>query len=181
MKRLRGRGDIVERFVRDAAGEGGVAGDGDDMLVRARLVAAHGHAERGGEGRAGVPGAVAVVLALAAQQEPVQAIVLAHGVEAVPAAGEELVHVALVAHVEDELVLRRVEDTVQRDGQLDHAEVRPEVAADGAGVILGQNADQFLAHFLGENGQVGFIELLDIGGRIDLVEKTHGNKRGFLK
>ena len=44
--------------------------------------------------------------------------------EAIAPAGEELVHVALVADVEDELVLRRVEDAVQRDGQLDDAEVR---------------------------------------------------------
>ena len=42
-------GDVVERFVGDAAGEGGVAGDADDVLVRAAQVAPHGHAERGAD------------------------------------------------------------------------------------------------------------------------------------
>ena len=37
--------------------------------------------------------------------------------------GEHLVDVALVADVEDELVLRRVEDPMEGDGQLDHPEI----------------------------------------------------------
>ena len=89
--------------------------------------------------RAGVAGAVAVVLALGAQQEAVEPLILAHGVEAVAAAGEELVDVALVADIEDEFVLRRLEDAVQGDGQFDDAEIRPEVAADGIRVVLGKN------------------------------------------
>ena len=35
-----------------------------------------------------------------------------------------------MAHVEEQLVLGRVEGAVQRDGQFHHAEVRPEMAAD---------------------------------------------------
>ena len=45
------------------------------------------------------------------------------------APGEQLVHVALVAGVEDDRVVRRVEHAVDRDRQLDDAEVRPEVPA----------------------------------------------------
>ena len=52
--------------------------------------------------------------------------------EAVGAAGEHLVGVALVGGVEDDAVARRVEDAVQGDRGLDDAEVRPEVAAGGA-------------------------------------------------
>ena len=48
--------------------------------------------------------------------------------EVVPA-GQQLVHVGLVAGVEDDRVPRRVEDAVQRDGELDDAEVGAEVAA----------------------------------------------------
>ena len=55
----------------------------------------------------------------------------------------------------------------------------PEMAADGTGVILGEDVDEFFAHLLGEEGQVLLIEFLDVGGRIDLVEKTHG--LNFLK
>ena len=43
--------------------------------------------------------------------------------------GEHLVHVALVAGVPDQRIARRIEDPVQGDGQLHHAEVRPEVPA----------------------------------------------------
>ena len=121
--------DVVQRLVADAAGEGGVARDDDDVLVRAAQVAPDGHAERGGERGAGVARAVAIVLALGAEEEAVQALVLPHGVDAIEPAGEHLVDVALVADVEDELVLRRVEDAMERDGQLDDAEVRPEMAA----------------------------------------------------
>src|SRR5687768_17724944 len=44
-------------------------------------------------------------------------------------AGEDLVAVRLVAHVPDQPVDRRVEDVVQRDGELDRAQVRGQVPA----------------------------------------------------
>jgi len=65
--------DVVKRLVTDPAGECGVARDCDDMLVRARAVASHRHAQRGGERRARMARAVTVVLALAPEQEAVQA------------------------------------------------------------------------------------------------------------
>ncbi len=109
-------GDVVERLKGDAVGEGGVAGDGDDVLVAAGQVAGHGHAQSGGKRGAGVTGAVAVVLALGAQHEAVEAAGLADGAKAVAAAGEDLVDVGLVADVEEDFVFRRVEDGVQTRG-----------------------------------------------------------------
>ena len=50
-----------------------------------------------------------------------------------------------MAHVPDEFVRRRVEDAVQGNGQLDHAEVRADMAAG-----LGQPGDDFLPDFAGE-------------------------------
>ena len=97
-------GDVVEGFERDAVGEGGVAGDGDDVFFAAGEIARHCHAERRGERGAGVTCAVAVVLALGAQHEAVEAAGLADGCKAVEAAGEDLVNVGLVADVEEELV-----------------------------------------------------------------------------
>ena len=44
-------------------------------------------------------------------------------------AGQDLVRIGLVADVPDDAVVRRVEDVVQRDRQLDRAEVRRQVAA----------------------------------------------------
>jgi len=47
-------------------------------------------------------------------------------------AGEHLVHVRLVPGVPHDRVVRRLEHAVQRDGQLDHAKVRPKMAAGAA-------------------------------------------------
>jgi hypothetical protein len=68
-----------------------------------------------------------VVLGLGAARVPGQAALHPQPVEVV-AAGEQLVHVRLVPGVEDDRVLRGVEDPVQRDRELDDAEVRPEVS-----------------------------------------------------
>ena len=91
--------------------------------------------------------AVRVVLALAAQEKSVEPLVLANRVEPVEAAGEELVDIALVADIENKLVPWRVEDAVQCNRQLDHAKIRPQMAAG-----LGEDANQFLADFLGQVG-----------------------------
>ena len=122
-------GDIVERFKSNAASERRIARHADDMLVGTEAVPGGGHAERGGEGGAGVTRAVAVMFALAAEQEAVQSLVLADRGKAIESAGEELVDIALVADIEEELVARRVEDSVQSEGELHDAEVRAEMAA----------------------------------------------------
>ena len=117
-------GDVVERFEGDAVGEGGVAGDGDHVLMAAGKVAGHGHAQRGRQRGACVAGAVAIVLALGAQHEAVEAAGLADGLKAIEAAGEDFVDVGLVADVEEDFVFRRIENRVQSDSELDDAEVR---------------------------------------------------------
>jgi hypothetical protein len=113
------------------------------------------------------------MLALCAQEEAIEAAVLAHGGEAVPASGEEFVDVALVADIEYEFVVGGIKDAVESDGELYDAQIGSQMAAYGAGVVLGEDVDEFFPDLLGQYGQVLLIELLDIGGRIDLVEKTH--------
>ena len=54
---------------------------------------------------------------------------------------QELVHVGLVAGVEDEGVVRRGEDPVQRDRELDHAEIGAEVTAGARHVLHEEVAD----------------------------------------
>ena len=67
------------------------------------------------------------------------------------AAGEELVHIADVAGVEDEGVSRAVEDAMQRDRQFDDAEIRPQVSpragdlADEEGPDLVGQLDQLIS------------------------------------
>ena len=79
-----------------------------------------------------------VVLGFGAVRVAGQAALLAQGAE-VLASGEELVHVGLVAGVEDDAVAGGIEDPVDRDGEFDDAEVRAQVAA-----RLGDVADQEL-------------------------------------
>ena len=67
----------------------------------------------------------------------------------VVAPGEQLVRIALVADVPHELVARRVERVVQRDGQLDDAEPRADVAAGSRADV-----DQARAHVVGQVAQL---------------------------
>ena len=124
MKRLGRVRDVVQRLEGNAVGQRRVAEDADHVFVRCRVVAGRAHAQRGGQRGAGVARAVAIVLALGAQREAVQAVGGADRGETVLAAGQQLVDIDLMADVPDEFVLGRVEDVVQREGQFDHAEVR---------------------------------------------------------
>ncbi len=62
-------------------------------------------------------GAEGVVVALGAAGEAREAAPGAQGADAVAAAGQDLVRIRLVADVPDQLVARRVEDGVERDGR----------------------------------------------------------------
>ena len=73
--------------------------------------------------------AVAIVFAFRAQQKSIQPFVLPHGVDAIEPAGKHFVDVALMADVKNKFVLWRAEDAMQRNRQLDHAEIRTEMPA----------------------------------------------------
>jgi hypothetical protein len=164
---FRGGRNVVQRLVGNAVGQRGIAEDAHHVFVRALLVAGGAHAERRGKGGARVARAVAVVRTLGAQGKAVQAVRLADRVEAVLAAGEQLVDVALVAHVPDKLVLGRAEDLVQRDGQFDDAEVGAEMAA-----RLGEGLDEFLADVRRQLLALFQRELLYVFRAVNHVEVT---------
>ena len=135
---------VVQRLERHAAGQRAVADHGHDLAVLAvaaahRLLQAHRVGDRGG----GVAGAHDVVLGLEDRAERRQAVVLADRVQLVAAAGQDLVRIGLVADVPEHLVARRVEQAVDRHGDLAGAEVGAEVAAD-----LPDRVDDLLAHLL---------------------------------
>ena len=87
------------------------------------------HAERGRDRGRRMADAERVVLAFLALRERREAVLLLDRGDAVAAAGQDLVRIALVADVPDQAVARRVEQVVQRDGQLDHAQAGAEMAA----------------------------------------------------
>ena len=90
---------------------------------------AHGHAQGGADGGAGMAGAEGVVFAFVTAQEAGDAAGLADAVQLFTAAGENFVRVGLVADVPHQPVARRGKNMMQRDGQLHRAEPGGEVAA----------------------------------------------------
>ena len=154
--------DVVHRFKRNAVGECGISGNGDHMLMAAGQVASHGHSQRCRKSGACVARAVAIVLALSAQHKAVQAARLANGIESIDAAGQQFVHVGLVAHVKKNPVFRRVEHRVQRDRKLHNAEIRPQVAAG-----LRKRLNKALADLFGKSRHLRGTQLLYVRGRVD--------------
>ena len=170
---LRVVGDVVQRLPRHPAGQGAVADHRDRVAVPDALdLERPGDAVGPGQGGGGVGVLDDVVLGLRAAGVAGQpALAPEHG--EVLAAGEQLVHVGLVAGVEDDPVARGVEDPVQGDGQLDHAEVGAQVPAGG-----GHGADQVLADLLGEGVEVGVVEAAEHGRRGDAGQDAGGADRG---
>src|SRR5205807_8400264 len=94
-----------------------------------------------------------------------QAAELAQGVEALASAGENLVHVRLVPGVEDDPVARTVEDPVQGDAELDHAEVDAEVTAGAR-----HGVDEEVPDLGAEPLDVGVPEAAKVVGTRDFLE-----------
>ena len=108
-------------------------------------------------------GAERIVFALGALGEAGEAAAHAQRADAVAPPGQNLVRIGLMADVPDDAVARRVEQVVQRDGQLDHAEAGAEMAAgDRHGI------DRLLAQFVGELAQLALVEAAEIGRRNDI-------------
>ena len=77
-----------------------------------------------------------------------------------------------MAGVEDDRIVRRVEHPVQRQSQLDDAEVRTEVAT-----RRGDFVDQEVADLGGQIAQFGLREVLQIGGPTDLFKHSASVRR----
>ena len=154
---LGGLGDVVEGLEGGSAGEGSVSGDGDDVVVTTFEIACSSHAEGSGEGGASVAGAVGIVFGFGAQEEAIQSLVGAYGIDGVRTAGEHFVDVALMGDVEDKLVGRGLEHPVHGDGKFDDAKVWPEVAAG-----LRKAADELGAYFRSEADELRFGKVLQI-------------------
>ncbi len=84
--------------------------------------------------------------------------------------------VGLVPDVPEDLVRRGIEQRVQRDGDLAGAEVRAEVPAD-----LAHRVDQQLAHLLGDLGELGVGQRVEVLGAFDAVEEAGHEERVKMK
>ena len=110
-----------------------------------------------------------VVRGLRARRVARQAALPAQCVEIAGPAGEDLVDVALVPGVEDDRIIRGVEDPVDGEGELHHAEVRAEMAP-GAGDVLDEEPPDLGGQFLG----LSVRQFTQIIGTGDVVEQCHG-------
>ncbi len=119
---------VVERLVREAAGKRAVAEHGDDRFVASRMIARFRHAQRRRNARACMTGTEAVVLGLAAHREARQTAALANRRKAIAPPGQNLMHVALMADVPNDPVGGQVQHLVQRERQLDDAQIGSKMA-----------------------------------------------------
>jgi hypothetical protein len=159
---------LVQRLVGDAAGQGAIADHRDDPAVGAdaaphRFLEPDRVADRG----RGVAGSHDVVLGLGDRAERREAAVLADRREPIPAAGEDLVRVRLVADVPEDLVTGRLHQAVERDRELAGAEVGAEVPAD-----LADRVDDQLAGLLRDLLQLVVVEPVQVEGSLDAGEEV---------
>ena len=142
-----GCGDVVQCFPAHAAGERTVSDDRDHVPV-----AVAGQLERLGESvgvgqcGAGVAGLDPVMVALVARRVARETVLLAQGVELVAPAGQHLVYVGLMAGVEDDRIVRRVEHPVQRQRELDDTEVGAEMST-GCSDLMDQKLSDLVSKF----------------------------------
>ena len=123
-----------------------------------------------------MPGPEVVVRALAATQELRHAIGLADRFKALAAAREHLVRIALVPHVEDESIGRRIEYVVNRSEQLDGTEARREVATRLRDVL-----EDLLAEFARNLLEILARDFAQVGGAVDAVQNSLGHVLPFLR
>src|SRR5260370_24467748 len=153
---------VVQGLKGNAVGQCGVADDGHYVFIAAATVTRRANSERSRKSGARMSGAVAVMLALGAHRKAAQAPRAADGAKAVPPVGQQFVHIDLMAYVPDKFVLRRLESVMERDGQLDHAQIRAEMAA-----IPGQAFDEFQANLLRQLLELLQCQFLDLRERDD--------------
>ena len=111
-------------------------------------------------------GAEDVVLALVAPQEAGEPAALPERGQPLVAPGQDLPGVALVPHVEQQLVARRVETVRQGHGELDYAQSRADVTA-----RLRHHVDETLAHLVCQLHQLLARQLLDVGGLANGIQQ----------
>ena len=91
------------------------------------------------------------------------------------ATGQQLVRVALVRDVEGELVLRRLKNAVERDGQLDHAKVGADVTA-----MVGSDRDDLVSDLLRQLRQDSCGQSFQIFRAADAIDEQQSAGQSAL-
>ena len=163
-------GNLVQGLVSHAAGQRTVSDHRDHMAAHALAQPRFGDTQRVAQGRRRVAVLDEVVLRFFAGRISGQAAGLAEPREIARAPRDDLVDVCLVAGVPDDRVLRAFEHSMQRKGELDHAEVRRQMPARTGGLL-----DQEGAHLFGELRQMRLVQLPKVSWGFDSLEDSHLN------
>ena len=147
------------------ARKGAIPDHGDGEIVAPLQTVGAREAERSGNGGRTVPRAEGIVFALLASGEARETARDAQRVETVAPSGQQFVNVALMPDVEDDPVVRRVENAVQGEGQFDDAEIRGEVTP-----RLSDRVDQIFPDLSRKGPDLFFGDPTQVGGRIDFCK-----------
>ena len=153
------RAGVVEAFKGQAVDDGGIADEGDDRGVALEELIGAGHADGGGDGRCRRGRRRRGRRAIRRDRGSRRRRPFCGGWRILGPAGEQLVRVALVAHIPQQAVVGKIEDDVQGQADFDGAEIGRQVPAVGPDGLH----DEF-AHFLGEGGELIERDFLEVGG-----------------
>ena len=155
--RLSAGGSRGQAFIGKPAGQRPVSENAGNIIMLAaqgpRLCHPHRDRDRVGS----MAGDEGVVIGLTRFGEPGDAAVLTQRAETIPAAGDDLVDIALMPDIENDAVNRRVIDAVKGQGQLHGAQVGRQMSAG-----LGNRLDKEDAHFIRKGFQFLLRQRLDI-------------------
>ena len=134
------KAQTVERLVDQTVIERTVADERDHVEIFPFQIARFGDSERGGKRGSRVSRIVAVVLALRAFGKSRDPAAASQRGKRVGAVGKKFVWIALMPHVKNDLISRKIKNAVQSYGKLHHAEIGREMSA-----AHGNGAEDFLA------------------------------------
>ena len=158
--------DIVHALIDHTAGERAVAYNDDHLAALALDLFRLRHTDGSRKRRAAVPGNEAVTVAFLGVGEARDPVFSAQLRETGAASGQQLVGIALVTHVKQELILREFHNAVQRHGQFDHAQIGGQMPARG-----GDAADQKVADLLTQSRHILCRQIFYVTRCLDLVQK----------
>lgn len=140
---------IVDRLESHACRHRAIADDADHIADIGAKIARHGKAEPGRDRGGGMGRAECVMDTFLAPCEAGRAILLPQAAHLVAPPCQNLVRIALVADIPDELVMRRIENRVDGDGKFNDTETGAEMAS-----RLGDDAERFRPQFVSQLHQV---------------------------
>ena len=154
---------IVQSFIAHAAGHSPIPDHCDDLVFLALHIPRPCQAHGGRNGGGGMAGIESVKRAFLAARKTAYAVYLAQGRKTFSASRQQLMRVALVPHVENQLVPGAVKHAVQGDRQFHCAKIGCQMAA-----VFRHGADDLCPDLARQRFQLVFRQRFERGRRIDV-------------